>query len=360
MRIDRIAITGDVFRTTVGDPNQLANVRWLHGELSCLHGLTGLRPEIRYRLNAPDGGSVVISDWFALLGHTLSIEAWAATYGQAAPPDLVDAVRPDYDGALVIGFELSPLMCSLLDAIGAPWIDVGVSPIRFLDDLALTLRFSWPVDIAHPGLIAPAHVREAVARIRARYASNPDARGLGEACVFLAQTRQDRTLIKNGAFFPDAEVLDRLALALDGRRLVLKPHPLAPDNPLLGLLHQRFGALTTDANVYTLLAAPPGPRFVTISSSAAIEARHFGHAPKIFHLAAHAEPGMSSLWAHRCAAFWRAALTPVLPLGAGVDFEERAVPGRLRRSLGSWGWQTEGAAPAAAPESTVATGHALP
>ena len=46
-----------------------------------------------------------------------------------------------------------------------------------------------------------------------------------------------------------------MAQALDGRRLVLKPHPLAPDNPLLGLLRQRCAGQLTEANVYALLAA---------------------------------------------------------------------------------------------------------
>jgi hypothetical protein len=255
----------------------------------------------------------------------------------------------------VIGFELSPLMRSILDAVGAPWIDIGVSPIRFLDDLALTLVFSWPVERDHPGLVSPARVREAVARIRANRADDPDVHALGDACVFLAQTRQDRTLIKDGAFFPDAEVIARVAHVLDGRPLVVKPHPRAPDNPLIGLLHRHFNARTTAANLYTLLAAPPGIRFLTVSSSAAIEARLFGHASEMFHPAAHGEPHVSSLWAHRCTSFWRDALAPVLPLEAGIHLEERCVPDRLRRRLGFWGWPASEAAPATALRSTTAT-----
>jgi hypothetical protein len=137
---------------------------------------------------------------------------------------------------------------------------------------------------------------------------------------------------------------------------VLKPHPLAPDNPVLGLLRQRFGAVTTDANIYALLASVSDARFLTISSSAAIEARHFGHAPHVFHPAPHADMGpIASLWAHRCAAFWRAALAPVLPLRRGVDYEERVIPGRLRRILGAWGWPPEAAPPIAPAATTLAT-----
>jgi 2-polyprenyl-3-methyl-5-hydroxy-6-metoxy-1,4-benzoquinol methylase len=350
MRIERIVITGDVFRTTDGDPNQLSNVRWLCGELARpLNELTGLWPHVGYRRNAPDDGHAVIAEWYALMGHVPSLATWAATYGETAPPaTLIEAMRPDYDRALVIGFELSPLMRAVLDRICVPWVDIAVSPIRFLEDLALSLRFSWRVALAHPGLLSPADIEKAVARMRARQWTCAPAADLKSACVFLAQTRYDRTLIKDGAFFADSEAVERLQQSLDGRPLVLKPHPLAPDNPLLGALQQRLCARTTDANIYAILATAVDVRFLTISSSAAIEAGHFGHPAEIFHSAAHADLGpITSLWAHRSAAFWRSALRPMFGLRLvltsilrrkpRVEFEERATPDRLRRIHGSWG-----------------------
>jgi hypothetical protein len=344
MRIERIVITGDVFRTTNGDPNQIFNVRWLRGELSrLLYDLTGLWPDIRYRRNASDDGRALVAEWYGLLGHTPSVEAWVATYDQTAPPPaLVDALRPDFDRALVIGFELSPLVRSILDRIGAPWIDIELSPIRFLDDLALNLRLSWPAQVAHPGLLSPEHVRQTVARLRVQHCKTAPAADCSGACIFLAQTPHDRTLIKDGGLFPEAEAIERVAQALDGRRLVLKPHPLAPDNPILGALERRFGACITDTNIYALLATAVDARFLTISSSAAVEAQHFGHSVEIFHAAADAgEEAVASLWAHRSAAFWRAALAPILPLKTDADFEEPAIPDRLRRCLGTWGFQRQ-------------------
>src|SRR5262245_15455126 len=75
MRIERIAITGDVFRTTNGDPNQLFNARWLRDELAdVLHDLTGLTPEVGYRRNAADDGRALVTEWFGLLGHEPSAE----------------------------------------------------------------------------------------------------------------------------------------------------------------------------------------------------------------------------------------------------------------------------------------------
>lgn len=354
MRIERIVITGDVFRTADGDANQLFNVRWLRGELArVLFELTGLLPDVRYRRNAADDGRAMVAEWYRLLGRTPSLEAWAATFGETAPPDaLIDELRPDYDRALVVGFELSPLMRAVLDRIGAPWVDVELSPIRFLEDLALTLRFSWAVDLAHPGLVSRGHVEAAVARMRACYLSGTSAADIAGACVFLAQTRHDRTLIKDGRFFRDGEAVERVAGALRGRALVLKPHPQAPDNPILAALRQRCGARMTEANLYAILAAAAGVRFLTISSSAAIEARHFGHAAEMLHPAAHADPGpIASLWAHRSAAFWRRALGSVLPVKPQADFAARFTPDRLRRILGWWGMAPVGGEATGAQQS---------
>ncbi|HEX6001743.1 MAG TPA: hypothetical protein VFZ16_20460 [Hyphomicrobiaceae bacterium] len=339
MRIDRIVVTGDVLRTADGDPNQLFNVRWLRGELSrVLYELTGLWPDIRYRGNQPDDGRAVVAEWYRMLGHSPSVEAWAATYALTAPPSaLVEALHPDYDRALVVGFELSPLLRAVLGRIGVPWVDVEVSPLRFLDDLALNLTFSWPVRIDHPGLLARRQVGDAVRRIRFQHRHHTAAADCNGACVFLAQTRHDRTLIKDGAFFPDSLAMEGVAMALGGRRLVLKPHPLAPDNPLLDALRHHFTADTTDANIYTLLATVREAQFLTISSSAAIEAQHFGHGVERFNAEAPVGPAaFVSVWAHRSAAFWRAALAPLLPVRPDATSEEPMVPDRLRRSLHAW------------------------
>jgi glucosyl-dolichyl phosphate glucuronosyltransferase len=352
MSIERIVVTGDVFRTTSGDADQLWNVGWLRDELTpVLTELTGLRPVIRYRLEEreearermPSLGRGVIAEWYRLLGHTPSLEAWAATFGKTAPPPaLIDAMRPDYDRALVVGFELSPLMRSVLDGVGVPWIDVGVSALRFLDDIALTLRFSWPLEVAHPGLVTQDCVKAAASNMRALHGDDPSATALDGTCVFLGQTLRDRTLIKDGKFVSDAAVIEQVAQALGGRPLVVKPHPLAPANPLLDALQHRFGARRTDANVYAILASRADVRLLTISSSAAVEAGCFGRAATMFHPAAHAGvPPVSSLRAHRSTSFWRMALTPLLQLRPEAHFEEPVTRNRLRHLLGSWGMQHE-------------------
>jgi hypothetical protein len=341
MAIERIVITGDVFRTSGGEANQLSNVRWLHAELARdLERLTGLLPEIRFRHNEPDAGRIIISRWYLLLGHTPSLEAWAATFNVTCPPsELVDELRWDYERSLVIGFEMSPLITSVLDAIGVPWINIALSPIRFLEDLALTLRFSWMVRITHPGLVYCDQIDEAVRQFRERYKHDSSPSRIDKACVFLAQTEHDRSLIWNGQFYPDSEVLQRVDQALNGRPLFLRPHPLAPANPILSALEHRFAARRIEANTYALLAGPGKVHYLSISSSAAVEAKLFGHSVDLFHGLAFFENWgcETSLWAHRSASFWRAALSPIMTVNSNADFEERTTPDRLRRIHGSWG-----------------------
>jgi hypothetical protein len=351
VRIERIVVTGDVLRTTDGNADQLGNVRWLHGEVApVLRAVTGLEAVIAYRRNRLENGREVVAAWYRLLGHAPSAAAWAATYGETSPPAaLIEALRPDYERALVVGFELSPLLRAVLDRLDVPWVDIEVSPVRFLDDLALALRVSWPIGaIAHPGLVRARQIAAAAARLRASHRRDPAAAACRGACIFLAQTPVDRTLIKGGRLFSDTAVVDGVARALGGRRLVLKPHPLAPHHPLLATLQQRFRARITEGNVYALLAEAREAQFLTISSSAAIEAGHFGQPAAMLHPGAHAAPArLQSLWAHRCAAFWRTVLAPVapvlpvLPVEAGVSIEAGPARNRLRRSLGAWGFQRD-------------------
>ena len=141
--VERIVLTGDVFRTVTGEAGQLKNVRWLSRRFRpLLMDLTALPVEERFRLNAADEGKAVIRKWFALLGEPVSLEAWARSFWRTPPRALINAMARDYRGSLVVSVEMSPLMQGVFDALDVPWIDVGISPRRFLPDLAVSLKAS--------------------------------------------------------------------------------------------------------------------------------------------------------------------------------------------------------------------------
>jgi hypothetical protein len=366
-RISRIVFTGDVFRTDDAlKQNQLGNVRWLSDELAKpIYLATSLTPEIRFRRNEPNGGRLTIEQWYRLLGYKASRQAWAETFWSAKPPPaLLEAVRDDYRDALVIGVEISPLLQAMLDSLGVPWVDVTISPIRFLQDLLVSLRFSRHLfhNPAHPGIVRPRDVETGVEHLR-RYYRKSDLRQFDEAVVYFAQTPADRTQITRDGqfFFPDATVA-AIEAKLKNRRLIVKAHPGAKTHPIISLCQERFDAQVTNENTYAILASQCNIEVLTISSSVGIEAKAFGKQARIFSpdVLDWAYSGPVSLWAHRSPSFWRDLLSPILPTNSqprrlesksyfknwpnilasirsrstGTDLEQPDCGNRLRRRLG--------------------------
>lgn len=107
-----------------------------------LSQLTGLTPEIRFRLNAPNQGREIIKNWYEILGAPVGVTGWAQTFWSNPPVALISAMQADYEESLVVSIELSPLLQRVLEALGIPRIDVGISPRRFLADLAISLKTS--------------------------------------------------------------------------------------------------------------------------------------------------------------------------------------------------------------------------
>jgi len=331
-KIKRIVFTGDVFRTDDAlEQNQLSNVRWLRDELAnTLHTVTNIVPEIRFRRNERDAGRSTLKRWYELLGRTASQQAWAATFWQDKPPKaLVEAVNDDYQDALVIAVEMSPLLQSLLDALGVPWVDVTISPIRFLQDLLVSLRFSRHLshNPAHPGLIGPHDIEAAAQHLRAYYGKNK-LEHLDGTAVYFAQTQADRTQItQHGQFFSVDATLAAIETNLQNRRLVVKAHPWAKANPILSLCHERFDARTTDDNTYAILASACDVTVLTISSSVGIEAEAFGKPVNFFSRDALGwiYSGPTSFWAHRSPSFWRELLSPIFPVTSASEPDQAGV-----------------------------------
>ena len=143
--ITRIVFTGDVFRLTQDErePNQFSNVFWLHNLIAYqVAQVTGLIPEICFRTRDYKFGNSLIREAYKLLSLEIS-KGWENSFWrQDVPRDLVELFRTDYENALVIAFELSPIMECILNELECAWVDVAVSPIRFLDDLLLSIRLS--------------------------------------------------------------------------------------------------------------------------------------------------------------------------------------------------------------------------
>jgi hypothetical protein len=270
-KISRIIFSGDSFRSATGNPDQIDNVVWLKGKLGELFtDLTGLSSEVRLPLV---GNSV--SEIFALQDPALvpSLENWARIFWERASEDLVDKIARDCNGALVILFEMPPVMADGLNLAGIPWIDIGISPLRFLPDWAFHIKTSHHFNIkaARDYLLPARETKRYADHVRAWYAP-VDIRA--PTVVFFAQTLGDRTLIRDGRFVGKEDVLERIVSFARGRPILIKPHPWQPDTDIVEALVELGGDIT-DSNTYALLACPH-VEVMTLSSSVGREARVFG------------------------------------------------------------------------------------
>jgi hypothetical protein len=276
----RLVFTGDIFRTSEHcEPNQLGNVEWLFRTFSpILSEITGLTPEIRFRGNDPQRSAELVTRYYAALNESPSTLAWARTFWAKPPEQLFDLLRDDYQDALVVSFESSPLLQGIFARLDIPWIDLQFSPIRFLRDFVISFKLSHHFDGRFPNeaRMSAETIQNGVNRIRSFYRNHPPDRTIDDSVIFFAQTEQDRTLIRDRRFVTVADVLPPLSALLKGRRLLFKAHPLAPNNPILQQCIAELGGTIIDKNTYEILSRNPSATVVTASSSVGVEAKVFG------------------------------------------------------------------------------------
>lgn len=345
LSISKILFTGDALRTQTSESAQLTNVEWLYRLLAqLLSNLTGAPCEIAFPLVTAS-----VRDFVALHGPAIGLENWAARFWEPAPELLVERLANDCQDALVVLFEMPPVLQDGLDRAGIPWIDVGVSPLRFLPDWALHIRASAHFDLAAVQSFAlTQHDIAAAARHVAQWYGPGSIDS--PTPVFFAQTAQDRTLIKRGAFCGVDEVLGSIDHAPD--ELWVKPHPWQPDAPVTCALLDRGARLAPD-ETYALLANPcVAP--VTLSSSIGCEAAAFGRDPTVIHpqVQSWAYSGLDILHHALSPSFWGALLaTSGMQICSqnGTIMDESWRPNRLRRTIGGQGLHLDVWEPPAAP-----------
>lgn len=295
---DRIVITGDLMRPFPSGSAWVSatakNIRWLRQVLGPALQATGLplsmlawdermqRHEGRF-FDAPVVASRTIEQHEGRApSPTHSLEAWAA-WTDRLPVDssFIEALAPELEGALVIGYEMPPAMIDALQTLGRPWVDVVLHPVRFMPDLVFALRTNLPqwheVFLQHQ-LQEEAMTRQA-AWIAAKVAWMAPPESLTPGCaLLLGQVGIDRAVVSAGRFASLADHLSTLhALCVEHPQVLFKPHPygVGPDRSAQAVA--AFAAIqSTQANFYHLVAQPEVELVVALNSSGLHEARHFG------------------------------------------------------------------------------------
>ena len=272
----RIMTTHDVFRSAyfhLPDPELSIGpwfFQWLAPHLTQLgHRVT--------RFSLTDSGrpdALIVAAGHHALPREASSWAWLFSDPRGLPA-ASGLCAPLLEADLIIGFEMPPNMIRFLAAAGKRFFDLGQDPLRFCPDLFLRIRGgdTGLEDRLTGWMVANETVsRDALTLCNRLGTTGGTARGV----LFAGQMPVDSSLIAGAAIANVAPFLDRIEELLDGRPLLLKPHPLSPKSQDLITLHRRFPASRyIDDNIYAMLAQPDIETIVTLSSSVAAEAAYF-------------------------------------------------------------------------------------
>jgi hypothetical protein len=345
MRVDRILITGDFFRTTEKrDPTQLSNVLWLYNLVrDSLLQATGMQAAIWFGEHAVEKRTEfhtlqIPPAIFQTMGFEPSMAGWMMTYFSEPTEELVELVRREFAESLVLCVEMSPIIQSIFDRLDLPWIDINISPLRFLEDLCVSFRFSrhFKLEGFNEYFLSQEDIDSRASRLRQFYA---DVRlDYEDAVIFFAQTEVDRTLLTANGLYDINDALVEMQKLIQGRPVFIKPHPFSPANPIVEKLRTKFGARCIDENTYALLASGIDCEFATISSSVGYEARAFCKNTSIFNegILQWINSGPISLTCYRDSRFWAKLLASVLPTKTVESAPVAIEPNLLRKQLSSF------------------------
>ncbi|THF48081.1 hypothetical protein [Allorhizobium terrae] len=269
--ISRIVFTGDFFRSANGGTDQLNVVKWLCDRVGGLFTqLTSLPQEIIIPLIGQS-----VSEALAIQSGLTepTLDNWAKIFWDKASLDVVDLIRRHYADALIVTIEMPPVLEDALDRADVPWIDISISPLRFMPDWAFHVKFSnhFNIDDVNHLLLTEKEISEFAGHVSSWY--GPADINV-PTIVFFAQTPRDRTLIHNGGFRTEKDVLDIIDSLRGGRPILIKDHPWNTSSDVVNALISA-GGVTTNLNTYALLSCA-SVEVVTLSSSVGREAAAFG------------------------------------------------------------------------------------
>ncbi len=344
-------VLGDVLRPDPGvvRMNQRINIECLATLLRAPLAAIGVKLEGIGGHLGPDEFRQFLTRFYAAFDLPPTLESWAAVYRREAPGaeafgPLVHLVQD----TLVIGFELPPIVQSLLTRVGATYIDVRLHPLRCLPDLLYGVSSNSPSVRRRISKWGMSHSFAAghLALLKSRHARFGRAQDLDGSLLFLAQVRGDSALIGDAGFYADEDVVRGVEDIRGGRRLWIKPHPLDAYNPTIQkLLDAVADAEVWNGNFYTAACVTEGVEFISVSSSASYEAAALGNKARVLskYAALPSQPAPEEytpiLFEYRLPEFWADVLFGDTDGAAATTHQPSAtfVPNALRSSLyASW------------------------
>ncbi|WP_337271418.1 hypothetical protein [Oryzifoliimicrobium ureilyticus] len=188
---------------------------------------------------------------------------------------------------LYICYEGSPGLLSFLDEIGITYIDIRISPVRFLPDVMIAMRSNSREINAVMSLtsMSKADIESEALLLGASYRHydryrTPINAAQTETIYFVGQTATDASIIVGQSYFRIENALSVLREKLSGHDVIYLRHPSADidhirrEAGILAAVSRSFEI--SQANSYDILCSDMPATFLGISSGLLQEAAFFG------------------------------------------------------------------------------------
>ncbi|API86350.1 hypothetical protein F7310_02825 [Francisella uliginis] len=192
------------------------------------------------------------------------------------------------EDAIVIGFEINTIDIHYMNTKNIPWINVCISPIRFLDDLGLNITSSF--DYNWSKYSVSDNVISLFANIqKSKYPQHnyehqvPPKRNTIEkknrSILILGQSINDKSVFFDGEFKSLLDYIDIIeSIVGDYDTVYYRRHPYETDDKVDAKIKELFNAQDiSNVSIYDAFSWSDISTVTAISSSSLHEAKYFGH-----------------------------------------------------------------------------------
>ena len=182
----------------------------------------------------------------------------------------------DLKNFIVIGFEASEVDLAYLNKIGVEWLDFSIHPLRFLDDLYLSVKTSMNLDLSKH-FAGKGFIDMCVNVLLQRYPDLIDGIKSDALCIF-GQRQDDKSVFIDNKFKKLEDYLQKIdKISKNFDNIFYKPHPYNDDKNADLIIKQRYKAeIIDDQDIYRLFMSKRIKAACAISSSVLHEATYFG------------------------------------------------------------------------------------
>lgn len=223
-------------------------------------------------------------NFFKFYGISYNKNSWGELYYRNEyNEEAYEYVRSIFEDSLVISYEMDSCILNILDNLGIPYIDMYISPVRFLEDQMYSMTSNC--EAIYKKLLGYKLAEEKI-YMQANYLKTfylmRDGRNIQEtpAVLFLGQTQFDKSLInpETGEIYTILNHKEEFEQAVKGYgRILYKRHPKASGDAVVLEYLKSLGEVSiVEENFYSMISRPDIKKVVAISSGGLIEAKYFG------------------------------------------------------------------------------------